>query len=127
MRNFFCFVLFGVISLANAQEFNSDVTINAEQTGQPNLSVFNTLEIALEEFINKNKWTDIEYLPQERIDCNFFINLTSYDNNSFAGTIQVQASRPIYNSGYQSSIANFNDKDFSFQYLEYQPLVFNEN
>lgn len=127
MRNFFCFVLLGLFSFVNAQEFNSDVTINAEQTGQPNLSIFKTLETALEEFINKNKWTETEYLPQERIDCNFFINLTSYNNNIFDGTIQVQASRPVYNSGYKSSIANFNDKDLSFEYLEYAPLVFNIN
>ena len=127
MRNFFCFVFLCIFSLVNAQEFNSDVTINAEQTGQPNLSIFKTLETALEEYINKNKWTDTEYLPQERIDCNFFINVTTYDNNSFDATIQVQASRPVYNSGYKTSIANFNDKDFSFQYLEYEPLIFNVN
>ena len=128
MRNFFCYVLLlGFISFVNGQEFNSDITINAEQTGQPNLSIFKTLETTLEEFINKNKWTDTEYLPQERIDCNFFINVTSYNNNFFDATIQVQASRPVYDSGYKTSIANFNDKDFSFEYLEYQPLVFNVN
>lgn len=127
MRNFFCFVLFSVFSLVNAQEFKSDITINAEQTGQPNLSIFKTLEIALEEFINKKKWTDTEYLPQERIDCNFFINITTYDNNFFEATIQVQASRPVYKSGYSSSIANFNDSDFSFEYLEYSPLIYSEN
>jgi len=127
MRNFFCLLFLYVVSLSNAQEFNSDVIINAEQTGQPNLAIFKTLETSLEEFINKNKWTDNDYLPQERIDCNFVINITSFNNSSFDGTLQVQASRPVYNSGYKTSIANFDDTDFSFEYLEFQPLIANIN
>ncbi len=125
MRNFFCFILLSVCTLVAAQEFNSDVTINAEQTGQPNLSIFKTLETSLEEYINNNKFTNTEYLPQERIDCNFFINVTAYNDTSFDASIQIQASRPVYNSGYKSSIVNFNDKDFSFEYVEFQPFDFN--
>jgi len=111
-----------------AQEFLSEVSINAEQTGQPNLSIFKTLETALQEFINNTKWTDIEYKQQERIPCSFFINVTQYStNNSFEATLQVQASRPVFGAGYRTTIANFNDKDFNFEYLEYEPLVYNEN
>ena len=125
MRNLICLLFLSISSLISGQEFNTDVTINAEQTGQPNLSIFKTLETSLEDFINNNRWTNTEYLPQERIDCNFFINLTSYTNSSFEGTIQIQASRPVYNSGYKSSIANFNDKDLFFEYVEYQPFLLN--
>ncbi len=110
-----------------AQEFVAEVTVNAEQTGQPNRPIFKTLENALEDFINDTKWTGVEYLPQERINCNFFINLTSFSGNSFQGSLQIQASRPVFNSGYSSTTANFNDKNISFEYLEFQPLVYNEN
>ncbi|WP_010179493.1 type IX secretion system protein PorD [Aquimarina agarilytica] len=127
MRNIFCLLFLCVSTLVGAQEFNAKVTINAEQTGQPNLAIFKTLGTSLEEFINKTRWTDVEYLPQERIDCGFFINVTAYNNNFFEATIQIQSSRPVYDSGYQSTLANFNDKDFSFDYLEYQPLVYNPN
>lgn len=127
MRNFFCLLFLSVVSLSYSQEFNVDVTLNVEQTEQPNLSIFKNLETALEEFINKNKWTDVEYLPQERIECNLFFTISNYNNNFFEGTLQVQASRPVYNSGYKTSIANFNDKDISFEYLEFQPLIFNPN
>ncbi|WP_010521019.1 DUF4835 family protein [Aquimarina agarivorans] len=127
MRNIFCLLFLCVSALVEAQEFNAKVTINAEQTGQPNLAIFTTLGTALEEFINKTKWTDVEYLPQERIDCSFFVNVISYNNNFFEATVQVQSSRPVYNSGYQSTLANFNDKDFSFEYLEFQPLIYNPN
>lgn len=112
----------------NAQEFICEVSINAEQTGQPNLSVFKTLETALSEFINNTKWTDTEYRSEERIPCSVFINITTYDTNtSFEASIQVQASRPVFGSSYRTTIANFNDNDFNFEYLAFQPLVYNEN
>jgi len=99
MRSFFCLFFICAFTLSNAQEFNSNVTLNVEQTEQPNLSIFKNLETALEDFINKNKWTDVDYLPQERIDCDLFFTITGYNNNFFEGTLQVQASRPVYNSG----------------------------
>ena len=56
------------------------------------------------------------------------VNVSSAgDNNTFQATLTVQAGRPIYNSSYQSPLINFQDANFSFRYVEYQPLDFNEN
>jgi len=44
--------------------------------------------------------------------------------DSFQGTIQVQATRPIFGSSYSTPTYNYNDKDFSFRYLEYQNMVY---
>jgi len=110
-----------------AQEFNATVGINAEQTGNQNLQVFKTLERALTEFINNTKWTSSDYRTEERIDCSFFINVVSYSNDEFTGTLQVQASRPVFGSSYNTTIFNVNDKDFSFNYVEFQPLNYNPN
>ncbi len=111
----------------NSQEFNAKVLVNAEQTGNPNLQVFKTLERSLAEFINNTKWTDIDYRTEERIDCSFFITIASYDNDFFNATLQVQASRPVYGSNYKTAIFNVNDKQFNFNYLEFQPLNYNPN
>lgn len=128
MRKFCFILLFSLINFLNAQEFICEVSINAEQTGQPNLSVFKTLETSLTEFINNTKWTQTEYKVEERIPCAIFINITGYDTNtSFDASIQVQASRPVFGSNYKTTTANFNDSDFSFEYLAFQPLVYNEN
>ena len=54
-----------------------------------------------------------------------FINISSYDNDSFQATLQIQSSRPIYNSSYNSPVYNFNDKNFTFRYQEFQNLIFN--
>ncbi len=111
----------------NAQEFNARVAINAEQTGNPNLQVFKTLERSLTEFINNTKWTSVDYRTEERIDCSFFVTISNYDNDAFSATIQVQASRPVYGSNYNTTIFNVNDKQFNFNYLEFQPLNYNPN
>lgn len=119
----FCFTF----SVAGAQEFNARVVVNAEQTGNPNLQVFKTLERSLTEFINNTKWTDVDFRTEERINCSFFINVLGISNDSFTANIQVQASRPIYGSGYTTTILNVNDKQFNFNYLEFQPLNYNPN
>ena len=122
----FIYVLF-VTMLAHAQEFNARVVVNAEQTGQPNLQVFKTLERSLTEFINNTQWTTIDYRTEERIDCSFFITVNNYSNDAFSASIQVQASRPVYGSSYTTPIFNVNDKQFSFNYLEFQPLNYDPN
>lgn len=109
------------------QELNATVTIDAQQTGQPNFQVFRTLEQQLTELLNNTSWTNREYKNQERIDCNFTLIITSFESTSFEGSLQVQASRPIYGSIYDSPIYNYNDRQFSFEYSEFQPLVFNIN
>lgn len=128
MRNLII-VLFLISSLVSlhAQELNCTVTIDAEQTGQPNQQVFRTLEQQLTEFLTNTKWTDKVYKNQERIDCNFTLIITSYESDSFGATLQVQASRPVYGSTYDSPIYNYNDRQCNFDYVEFQPLVFNIN
>jgi len=110
-----------------AQELNATVNIDAEQTGQPNLQVFRTLESELREFINNTTWTNQEFKVQERIDCNFTLILTDFESDAFTGSLQIQSSRPVYGSIYDSPIYNYNDRQFTFEYSEFQPLVFNVN
>lgn len=123
---FFCFLF--LVNSANAQELNATVEFNTSQVAATNQQVFKTLKKALTEFINTTKWTEKSYKQNEKISCSFFFNITSFDNvNKFTGSLQVQASRPVYNSTYSSSILNINDKDVNFNYTEYQNLAFNPN
>jgi len=117
--------LFSLVSFA--QEFNASVTVNAEQTGRTKLSIFKTLEGAVEDLINQNTWTDHDLDTHEKIDCNFFINVTEYSQDNFRATIQVQASRPVYGSTTSTPIFNFKDNQFDFRYTEFQPLDYNPN
>ena len=126
-KNLLFVPIFFVSIFSYAQELNCSVYINAEQTGQPNNQVFRILETQLTEFINTTAWTDKSYKNQEKIECNMSIIISNFDSNLFTATIQIQSSRPVYGSSYTSPIYNYNDKQFNFSYVEFQPLVFNIN
>jgi Domain of unknown function (DUF4835) len=126
MRKIVLFLLF-FSSIAQAQELNCTVKVNALSLGNGNQTVFKTLEKSLTEFLNKTKWTTQNFKLKERIDCSMFINVTSFAADQFTATIQIESSRPIFNSTYTSPIFNYNDKDFSFKYVEYEALIFNPN
>lgn len=111
--------------MANAQELNCTVTVNADQVGATNNQVFKTLQSSLSDFVNRTDWTGQGYQANERINCSMFINVTMQSSNQFSATIQVQSARPVFNSSYSSPVFNFNDKDFNFEYNEYQNLTFN--
>ena len=128
MRNIITLFFCGLCAVAiQAQELNATVTIDAEQTGQPNYQVFRTLEDQLTEFLNNTTWTNREFKNQERIDCNFTLIISSFESTSFSGSLQVQSSRTVFNSTYDSPMYNYNDRQFNFEYSEFQPLVFNIN
>ena len=120
-------VLFLVCFGLQAQELNCSLTINTEQTGLSNLQVFRTLKTELTEFMNNTTWTDLNLKQQERIDCSFVIIISSIDSDYFTASIQVQSSRPVFNSTYNTPLLNFNDKQFNFRYTEFQPLNYNPN
>lgn len=105
-----------------SQELNCDLIVNAQQTGNENVQVFKTLEKQLREFVNNTQWTDRSVAPQERINTSMVINIQDYNSDRFQASIQVRSSRPVYNSSYDTPIYNFNDRDFNFQYLEFQNL-----
>ena len=118
-------ILLLVASHTFAQELNCNVVVNAQLTGNENVQVFKTLERQLREFINNTQWTNKTFKSQERIDCSMVINVQDYNSDTFKATIQVQSSRPVFNSSYATPVYNFNDKNFDFQYLEFQNLVYN--
>ncbi len=120
------FIFFTVITFT-AQELNCLVTVNSDQIAGSNKQVFTTLQRALSEYINQTKWTDRTVKPEERIDCAMTIIITSRDNNNFTTTLQVQSSRPVYNSSYPSPVLNIKDNEFNFKYNEFDPLIYNKN
>ncbi len=128
MRNIYLSLLFFMYALGvHTQELNCTVTVNSDQVSQTNQQIFKTLEQSLNDFVNKNKWTNRVYKMNERVNAQMFITITEYESNRFKGTLQIQSSRPVFNSSYETPIFNYKDNNLSFEYLEFQPLIFNEN
>ena len=65
---------------AHAQELNAKVTINHSQIQGTDASVFEEIEQNLTQFINEKQWTSLQFQKNERIQCNFNITETKYDN-----------------------------------------------
>jgi hypothetical protein len=122
-------ILFFVCKLAAAQELKANVTVLSNQVGNNvNQNVFKTLQAALNTFINTRKWTSDNFAPNERIQCNFLLNLqSSGDLNVYNASLTIQVARPVFNTSYLSPIINFKDDNITFKYLEFQQLEFNEN
>jgi len=110
-----------------AQEMDVVVTVNADQVGQTNQQIFQTLERSLNDFVNKSKWTDRVYGENEKVSVRMFITVTQYESDRFEANLQIQSSRPVYNTSYETSVFNYKDNDFDFQYQEFEPLVYNPN
>ena len=123
------FIVAFVCKVSVAQELKANVTVVSNQVGNNvNQNVFRTLQTALSTFLNTRKWTSDNFAPNERIECNFLLNLQSTgDLNVYNASITVQAARPVFNTSYLSPIINFKDDNVSFKYVEFQQLEFNEN
>lgn len=128
MRKVLVVVVF-LFSLVNvfSQELNATVSVNFQQVANGNPQLFKNLETQVKEFLNTTKWTTKEYTDVEKIECNFFINVNSYGSNVFEATLQVQSSRPVHNSTLATPILNINDKNFTFRFIEFETMVYDQN
>ena len=127
MRKIIIFLLLLVSSVVQSQQLNCTVTVNAQKMTNPNQQVYKTLQSALTDFVNKTDWTGQVMKQDEKINCSIYITLLSGGTDEFSGTIQVQSSRPVFDSTFSTPIFNFNDKDFNFRYTEFENLIYNPN
>ncbi len=130
MKNIIFLVFISLTLTVSAQELNCRVIINAEQVQTTERSIFNDMETAFAQFLNDRKWTNDEYLPEERINCNFILTLDPNETQpglgKFGASVQILSSRPVYGTDYETVVFNFADRDWVFEYLQSQPLQFNE-
>lgn len=113
-----------------AQEIQANVQILHDRVQGVDATVFATLKNSLQEFVNTRKWTSDFYKPAEKIQVNFLINITETiggEKNLFKATLNVQASRPVYNTGLTSPTFTFFDRDVAFKYDQTSIIQFDDN
>lgn len=110
-----------------AQELNCQVTVDYSQVQGTNTSVFTNLQEAISDYINTRKWTNAQFSPNEKIECKLFLSVKNYDDPKVTGDLQIQSSRPVYNSSYTTTLINFKDQKIEFDYNQGEPLIFSEN
>ena len=109
-----------------SQELNCKVEINADKVQNANKEIFNTLQSAISDYMNTQKWTDAQFGTNEKIECRLYFTINSYDEPNITGDLQIQSMRPVYNSSYTTTVINFKDTKVEFSYELNQPLVYND-
>ncbi len=125
LKYYILILLVSIPGIIRSQELNCNVQISAQRIQGSNREVFQSMQRDIYDFMNNTVWTNYVYSYAERIDCNILINLTDQMSaDEFKGTIQIQVSRPAFNTTYNSTMLNFVDNNFQFRYVEFQPLEF---
>ena len=111
-----------------SQELNSKVLVNTEELQSSESLIFEEMQNSIEQFLNNKIWTEDRFQNEEKINCNFIINiLNEPSSNIYEATVQIVSSRPIYNSSYESILFNHGDREWVFEYLPSQNIEFTEN
>lgn len=123
-------------SMIQSQELYCEVNVITDpklQITTVDKDVIDQLKNVIAEFMNNTRWTKDEFEIEERINCVFQLSIERIPNTgTYGGSLQVQASRPVFNSSYNTTILSIKDDfvDFSFdrnQILQYAPNQFRDN
>lgn len=122
------FVLALSVNFSRAQELNCNFSVNYSRFSGTEKDILVTLEKSVREFLNNTIWTNHVYESNERIECNFTLDVVAQNSGGeYDAKLNVQSRRPIYGTSYNSVLLNYIDDDVSFQYQEFDPIVFSEN
>lgn len=114
-------------SFCSSQELNCQISILTPQIQASDKSIYDKLQTELRDFMNNRRWTNDEYLNQERIECSMVITISErVSTDEFKASIQIQSRRPVYSSSYNSPMINHQDNDFNFRYVQDQTIEFDE-
>ena len=127
MRKIVFIVLLFVCSCLSAQELNCSVTINSDQIEGSNKQVYSTLETSIEEYMNQNRWTNMTFAEQEKIECSMMIIVKSVTDNLYTCEMTLQSKRPVYGTTYTTPLLNLNDASFNFTYQEFDRIEYQQN
>lgn len=110
-----------------SQELNCTVEINSDQVEGTNTEIFSTLQEAVNEYMNSTKFSNAQIAANEKIECKLFFIIGEYTDDVMKGNLQIQSTRPVYNTNYTTTLLNFKDDNIEFTYRQGEPLIFSEN
>ncbi|MGB1056966.1 MAG: DUF4835 family protein [Flavobacteriales bacterium] len=121
-----CFAWVVMSTAGRAQELNCTVTVIAPQISNVDVSRFDALEDGIREFMNGRRWTNDNFEFEERIECTIQLTVSeAVGSTVFKGSMQVQSSRPVFNSDYNTPVLLVNDGDIQFEWLDNSTILFN--
>lgn len=127
MRKILLIAALCMVSWVSAQEINCTVTVNSDLTEGSNKQIFETLKKSIEEYMNHNRWTNMTYAEQEKIECSMMLVVKQVSGNAFTCEMTLQSRRPVYGSTYTTPLLNFKDNAFNFTYQEFDRIEYQQN
>lgn len=127
-----------LISVGNifSQELMCDVSIvtNAKlEVTTTDKEVLDELQVAMKEFMNNTKFTQDNFKLEERLTCTFQFMISKIPSQGvYEGSMQVQLSRPVFNTSYTTILLNHVDENVTMQYsrntiIDFAPNQFRSN
>lgn len=129
MKRILLHILFAMCAYVSAlaQELNCTVSINSDLIEGSNKQVYATLQTAIEEYINQNRWTNMTFAEHEKIECNMMIIVKEAANNLYTCEMTLQSRRPVFGTTYTTPLLNLNDASFNFTYQEFDRIEYQQN
>ncbi len=124
---FFAAVLLSLsVSQLFAQEFDCDVTIDAQQLSTGAREDLADFVPQLKQYINSYRWTK-EWTGNDKIKCtiNILFQGTTRQNHYVAQAF-IGSLRPIYKTDRNTAVLRILDDSWEFDYLRYQPMTHND-
>lgn len=115
-----------LIPLQNyGQEISAKVSVNFESLQTEYREKLVNLASQIEEYINKNRWTDIDW-SGPKIPVSFQVYFKSGNpSNKFTAQVVISSQRPIYQSDKSALMLKLIDPNWEFIYEKNQILLFN--
>jgi hypothetical protein len=127
MKKILAILLLLICINTQAQDLNCTIEVRSDIIQASNKEIFTDLENAVSQFINQRKWISDKIQPQEKINCNIVINITTFNIDQFQAEVNITSSRPVYGTTYNTPIFSHFDQEWSFQYAQFQSLDYQEN
>ena len=113
--------------LVNGQDLQCNIQIRTDRIQATNKEIFTDLQNSINQFMNQRNWISNKVQPQEKINCNFVINIIDFNIDQFKAEVNITSTRPVYGTTYNTSLFSHFDQDWFFQYAQFQSLDYQEN
>lgn len=131
MKNILVLILSFFTTHFYSQELNCQVTIVADaklELTTVDQDIIAQLKQTITDMMNNTQWTKDKFKVEERINCVLQLQIKEKPSTgTYSGSLQVQSTRPAFNSSYNSTLLNFLDENVTFSYSRNALLVYAPN
>jgi hypothetical protein len=110
---------------------NCRVSVEADvklELNSTELEIIKQMKQSIYDLMNNTQWTKDAFKTEERINCNIQIQIkTNPSSGNYTGFIQVQSTRPSFNSNYNTVIFNFQDDNLAISFSRNTVLTYAQN